>query len=111
MDLIRWNCMFGIFVILATSTFGTDTIYMQCDPNQGPNQPSRVDCPADYCCVKDEFDTNQVYCEKIGQVGEACTVQPTVYDCPCATGLTCKPNIHTAVFVSMFGRCFDPNSP
>ena len=78
-----------------------NTIYKHCDPVQ----PVNGDCPSSHCCVRDEFELTLVYCEQIGQTGDGCSVRPSVHDCPCAAGLLCRPNIKTAVFQSMFGRC------
>lgn len=61
-------------------------------------------CQAGYCCARDEFLPELVYCKRIGRVGQPCTTKPSESDCPCGPGLYCKPNVQST-FVSFYGKC------
>nr|KAG5708879.1 hypothetical protein BaRGS_009288 [Batillaria attramentaria] len=63
------------------------------------------DCPDGYCCVRDEFLPTFVYCKKIGIKDDNCSTRTSESDCPCMEGLDCKPNIKSATFVSLYGKC------
>ncbi|XP_046560217.1 uncharacterized protein LOC124269245 [Haliotis rubra] len=82
------------------------TIDMNCDPSISKRMD---DCPAGYCCVRDEFLPTYVYCKKMGVHNEDCTTKLTESACPCVSGLRCRPNIESATFHSLYGRCH-PNT-
>lgn len=62
-------------------------------------------CPDGFCCVRDQFLPQYVYCKKIGQQGSHCRHVPDESVCNCDIGLTCVPNLDVPTFVSIYGTC------
>ncbi|GFS05712.1 hypothetical protein ElyMa_004688100 [Elysia marginata] len=74
---------------------------MKCNPSL---RHRYEDCPAGYCCVRDEFLPTFVYCRKYGDKDDNCTTKETQSECPCAEGLKCLANIQ-GKYPSVYGRC------
>ncbi|XP_067675753.1 uncharacterized protein [Haliotis asinina] len=101
-----WNLLsvFSLCFLFRNSyqLIGQMTIDMDCDPSIS----KRMDvCPTGYCCVRDEFLPTYVYCKRTGFENEACTTRVTESACPCASGMYCHPNIESATFHSLYGKC------
>ena len=74
---------------------------MKCNPSL---RHRYEDCPARYCCVRDEFLPTFVYCRKYGDRDDNCTTKETESECPCTDGLRCQANIQ-GKYPSVYGRC------
>ncbi|XP_046360876.2 uncharacterized protein LOC124138327 [Haliotis rufescens] len=95
-----------IAVQISHQLIAKQTIDMKCDPTLSKRMD---DCPTGYCCVRDEFLPTYVYCKKMGVHNEDCTTRLTESACPCVSGLHCRPNIESATFHSLYGKCH-PNT-
>ena len=74
---------------------------MKCNPSL---RHRYEDCPAGYCCVRDEFLPTFVYCRKFGDKDDNCTTKDTESECPCTDGLMCLANIQ-GKYPSVYGHC------
>ncbi|XP_071113923.1 uncharacterized protein [Haliotis cracherodii] len=102
----RWNLLsvLSLCVLFRSSYQLIDqvTIDMDCDPSISNRMN---DCPNGYCCVRDEFLPSYVYCKKMGVLNMDCTMRVTESACPCVSGMYCRPNIESATFHSLYGKC------
>ncbi|XP_052808374.1 uncharacterized protein LOC128237143 [Mya arenaria] len=65
-------------------------------------------CPADFCCVHDDFLFPDTICKRMGNTNSLCFTKLSDFECPCKPGLMCASN-RAGQITSLFGRCY-PNA-
>ncbi|XP_052087382.1 protocadherin gamma-A4-like [Mytilus californianus] len=65
----------------------------------------KPECPNGFCCARDEFLPEYTMCKHTGKIESSCSTVINEAKCPCETGLVCVPNVNSADFVSIYGKC------